>query len=154
MKKPWKREYFFRAPQKSCFFVFLVGPCSNLGPKVPFWTDLWFLGGPEMGPEICLGALKVGQRSSSLSWTVQINRNRSRPVDNLIDFYDFFAPSSIFMSFGLILGWCWHDFWMVFEWMFMNFGSAESMIFHICTHTYAYIHTHTHTHTYTHTHTA
>ena len=79
--------------------------------------------------EMSLGAPKVGQRSSSLSRTVQINRNRSRPgsghikkgtkIHDKTDLGQFLIDFG--MLFGLILngfsmnsGTKFHEFWDLF----------------------------------------
>ena len=70
--------------------------------------------------EMTLGAPKIGQRSSSLSRTVQINRNRSRPGADLGAIW---LQGRIFLDLGMFLV----DFGMVFGMMLegfsMNFGT-------------------------------
>ena len=85
-----------------------------------------------MVPEISLGALKIGQRSSSLSRTVQINRNRSRPGADLGAIW---LQGRIFLDLGMFLVDFGMVFWMILEGFSMSFGMVfheNSMIVHIC----------------------
>ena len=123
MKKPFKKLHVFRGPQKSCFWVFWGGLCSNLSPKIRFWADLRFSWGPEMALEISPGAPKVGQRSSSLSWTVQINQTGSRPGADLgaiwLQGHIFLDLGPFLVDFGSVFGWFLQGFSMNFG---TNFG--------------------------------
>ena len=74
-----------------------------------------------IAPENHFFAIKVGHRSSSLSWTVQINRNRSRPGADRVRFGIDLAPRSYFSwfwnQFSLILGPFLIDFSKDFQWI-------------------------------------
>ena len=76
-----------------------------------------------MVPGMSLGALKIGQRSSSLSRTVQINRNRSRPGANLgaiwLQGRIFLDLGPFLVDFGTVFGWFLEGCSMNFE---TNFG--------------------------------
>ena len=130
-----KKQFIFRGLYKSVFLQ-KNGSCANLGPKVRFWADLRFFWGPEMALGISLGAPKVGQRSSSLSWTVQINRNRSRPGADRVRFGIDLAPRTYFsrwflVDFGMVFGnfgRMFDEFWKDVRWILEGF----SMIFYIC----------------------
>ena len=96
---------FSRGSKIMCFCIF--GGCLNQSmPKntiLDGFYDFWWVS------KIHLLGVKVGHWSSSLSWTVQINRNRSRPGADRVRFGIDLAPRTYFSrfwdGFGSILGW-------------------------------------------------
>ena len=76
--------------------------------------------------EMFLGAPKIGQRSSSLSRTVQINRNRSRPGADLgaiwLQGRIFLDLAPFVVDFGTL-------FWLILEECSMNLGINFGRIF-------------------------
>ena len=101
-----------------------------------FWYDFEPICDFPGAPKMSLGASKTHPRSSSLSWTVQISRNRSRPGADRVRFGIDLAPRTYFSRFwdgclsilGPFLGW----FWKNFQWILELILRGNSRIFHIC----------------------
>ena len=96
-----------------------------------------------MAPGMSLGAPKVGQRSSSLSWTVQINRNRSRPGADRVRFGIDLAPRTYFSrfwdGFWSILGWFLGWFWKDFQWILGSIFNENLILFNDFSHMFGTI---------------